>query len=235
MLFSSLEYFIFLPLVVVIYWLLPHRIRWAFLLLSSIIFLVSARVSYLFVVLAVIIINYISGFFLDPESKYKHRKLVFILTLVADLGILVFYKYFNFLNDNLSQILNLFGFHNPIPALSILLPLGISFYTFQAIGYSYDIYMGNQKPEKNPGLVATYILFFPKLIAGPVERSYKFIPQLYKSLDFDYNRTVPGLRLILWGLFKKIVIGDRLTIFVNHGFNNIQILPLEVQRFWALI
>jgi D-alanyl-lipoteichoic acid acyltransferase DltB (MBOAT superfamily) len=82
--------------------------------------------------------------------------------------------------------------------------------------------MGNQKPEKNPGLVATYILFFPKLIAGPVERSYKFIPQLYKSLDFDYNRTVRGFRLILWGLFKKIVIGDRLTIFVNHGFNNIR-------------
>jgi alginate O-acetyltransferase complex protein AlgI len=222
MLFASLEYFIFLPLVIVIYYLLPHRARWVFLLSGSIIFLVSAGVSNLFVVLIVTAISYVSGLLLDSDKKHEFKKLVFIITLVADIGILAFFKYFNFLNDNLSVFLNLFGVNNPIPGLSILLPLGISFYTFQAIGYAYDIYSGNQKAEKHPGVLATYILFFPKLIAGPVERAYNFIPQLYQKIDFDSQRIVPGLRLILWGLFKKMVIGNRLAIFVNYGFNNVR-------------
>src|SRR4030042_3213097 len=165
MLFASLEYFIFLPLVIVIYYLLPHRARWVFLLSGSIIFLVSAGVSNLFVVLIVTAISYVSGLLLDSDKKHEFKKLVFIITLVADIGILAFFKYFNFLNDNLSVFLNLFGVNNPIPGLSVLLPLGISFYTFQAIGYAYDIYSGNQKAEKHPGVLATYILFFPKLIA----------------------------------------------------------------------
>lgn len=222
MLFSSLEYFIFLPLVVIIYWLLPHKARWIMLLLSSILFLISARISNFFVVLLIILINYFSGLFLEPGSSYKYRKALFILTVTADIAVLVFFKYFNFLNDNFSVLLNLFRVDNPVPALNIILPLGISFYTFQAIGYSADIYLGNQKPERNPGIFAAFILFFPKIIAGPVERSYTFIPQLNKQIDFDYSGTIRGLRLILWGLFKKIVIGDRLAIFVNHGFNNVR-------------
>jgi alginate O-acetyltransferase complex protein AlgI len=222
MLFSSLEYFIFLPLVVIIYYIIPYRARWSFLLLSSLIFILSAGVNNLIVVLIVIAISYVSGLLLDPDKKNEYKKLVFILTLVADIGILVFFKYFNFLNYNLSAILGFAGLTNPVPALSLLLPLGISFYTFQAIGYSYDVYAGNQKTEKHPGILATYILFFPKLIAGPVERSYNFIPQIHRVSDFDYQRTIQGLRLILWGLFKKIVIGDRLAIYVNYGFNNIR-------------
>jgi D-alanyl-lipoteichoic acid acyltransferase DltB (MBOAT superfamily) len=222
MLFSSLQYFVFLPFVLLIYYLLPQSARWVFILLSSVFFLLCAGLSNLYVVFAVIIINYFSGLLLDSLKKRSLKKIVFITTITLDIGILAFFKYFNFLNDNFTIILNLVGLQNPIPALSLLLPLGISFYTFQAIGYTYDVYNGNQKAERNAGLFSAYLLFFPKFIAGPVERAYQFLPQLQQSIHFDYNRIVHGFRLILWGLFKKMVIGDRLAIFVNYGFNNVR-------------
>ncbi|HPH53740.1 MAG TPA: MBOAT family O-acyltransferase, partial [Bacteroidales bacterium] len=164
-------------------------------------------------------IDYFAGILIE-NSEGKRRKLFLILSLIANIGVLAVFKYHNFLNENLTFLMHGFGLSNPIPYLSIILPIGLSFYTFQAMSYTIEVYRGNQKAERHFGIFSLYIMFYPLLLAGPIERPYNLLPQLRIKQDFEYTRVVEGLRLMLWGLFKKLVIADRLAIYVNAVYNN---------------
>lgn len=143
-----------------------------------------------------------------------------LLSIVTNLSILCFFKYYNFLNENLGVLLHGAGYSDFLPYLKIALPIGLSFHTFQAMSYTIDIYRGRQRAERHFGIYALYIMFFPQLVAGPIERAGEMIHQFYEKHSFDFNRVVYGLQLILWGLFKKVVVADALAIYVNSVYNN---------------
>jgi alginate O-acetyltransferase complex protein AlgI len=166
-----------------------------------------------------IIIDYFAGIWLE-KTEGKKRKYFLVASLIANIGVLAVFKYYNFLNGNLSAVLNSFGYQNIIPNLSILLPIGLSFHTFQAMSYTIEVYRGNQKAEHNFGIYSLYVMFYPQLVAGPIERPQNLIHQFYEKHYFEFTRVVEGLKLMLWGLFKKIVIADRLAIYVNAVYNN---------------
>ena len=139
---------------------------------------------------------------------------------MANIGVLAFSKYYNFLNNNLSFLLHDLGLNNPIPYLSILLPIGLSFHTFQAMSYTIGVYRGHQKAERHFGIYALYVMFYPQLVAGPIERPQNLLHQFREKYDFDYDRVAEGLKLMLWGFLKKLVIADRLAVYVNAAYNN---------------
>ena len=167
-----------------------------------------------------IIIGYFAGIQLE-NNQGKKRKWFLTAGLIANIGVLAFFKYFNFLNDNLSFLIHGFGLNNPIPHLSIILPIGLSFHTFQEMSYLIEVYRGKQKAERHLGIFAVYVMFYPQLVAGPIERPQHLIHQFYERHYFDFKNLENGLKLILWGLFKKIVIADRLAIYVNAIYNNV--------------
>ena len=214
MLFNSIDFVIFFIVVTTVYFLIAHRYRWFLLLVSSCYFYMSFVPIYILILGFTIIIDYFAGIFLETSTG-KKRKLFLIGSLIANIGVLAVFKYYNFLNDNLSMLLHGAGYKNLIPYLSILLPIGLSFHTFQAMSYTIEVYRGNQKPERHFGIYALYVMFYPQLVAGPIERPQNLLHQFYDKHEFDYDRVVDGLKQMLWGLFKKIVIADRLAIYVN--------------------
>jgi len=151
--------------------------------------------------------------------KAKRRKFL-IISLVTNLGLLFSFKYFNFFNDSFTAVFQNFNIFFEISTFDVLLPVGISFYTFQTLSYSIDVYRGTKTPEKHLGIVALYVAFFPQLVAGPIERSTRLLPQLYRKNEFDYGRVTDGLKLVLWGMFQKVVIADRLALIVDQVYNN---------------
>ncbi len=165
-----------------------------------------------------IVVDYFAGIFI-AKSDGKRRKFFLILSIIANVGILGFFKYFNFLNDNVTGFLSIFNFQNPVPNNSFALPIGLSFHTFQAMSYTIEVYKGNQKVEKKFGIYALYVMFYPQLVAGPIERPQNIIHQFYTPQKFEYNRVIAGLQIMLWGFFKKIVIADRMAIYVNTVYN----------------
>jgi D-alanyl-lipoteichoic acid acyltransferase DltB (MBOAT superfamily) len=166
-----------------------------------------------------IVIDYFAGIFLET-TKGKKKKWFLIASLIANIGVLAIFKYYNFLNDNLTSLLHSIGNQNPIPYLSILLPIGLSFHTFQAMSYTIEVYRGKHKAEKHFGIYALYVMFYPQLVAGPIERPQNLLHQFYEKHYFDYQRVTDGLKLMVWGLFKKVVIADRLSIAVDTVYNN---------------
>lgn len=168
-----------------------------------------------------IVIDYFAGIFLE-ESHGKRKRIFLIASLIANIGVLAIFKYYNFINENFSFLLHGFGLENPIPYLSIILPIGLSFHTFQAMSYTIEVYRGHQKAERNFGIYALYVMFYPQLVAGPIERPQNLLHQFRAKYDFDYDRVTSGLRLMGWGLFKKVVIADRLAIVVDTVYNNPQ-------------
>lgn len=166
-----------------------------------------------------IVIDYFAGIYIE-KAEGKRRKLFLIFSLVANVGVLAVFKYYNFLNENFSVLLKGFALENPIPYLSILLPIGLSFHTFQAMSYTIEVYRGHQNAERHFGIYSLYVMFYPQLVAGPIERPQNLLHQFREKYDFDYDRVVEGLKLMLWGLFKKLVIADRLAIYVNTVYNN---------------
>lgn len=168
-----------------------------------------------------IVIDYFAGIFIENATG-KKRKLWLIASLVANISVLAIFKYYNFLNDNFSFLMHGFGLENPIPYLSILLPVGLSFHTFQAMSYTIEVYRGHEKAERHFGIYSLYVMFYPQLVAGPIERPQNLLYQFREKFDFDYARVTSGLRLMLWGLFKKVVIADRLAIIVDTVYNNPQ-------------
>jgi alginate O-acetyltransferase complex protein AlgI len=168
-----------------------------------------------------IIIDYFAGMWIE-NAQGKSRKLFLILSLIANVGVLVFFKYFNFLNHNLTLLLQEIGLNNQLPYLSILLPIGLSFHTFQAMSYTIEVYRGNHPAEKHFGIYALYVMFYPQLVAGPIERPQNILYQFREKHNFNYEQVTSGLKLAAWGLFKKVVIADRLSIVVDSVYNHPQ-------------
>lgn len=219
MLFNSFDFFIFFPIVTILYFLLPHKIRWFHLLISSCIFYMAYIPIYILILIITIIIDYFAGILIE-KAEGKNRKLFLLMSLFANIGILMFFKYYNFFIENVNFLLHVVKLNNNLPLLKILLPIGLSFHTFQAMSYTIEVYRGNQRAEKHFGIYALYVMFYPQLVAGPIERPQNILPQLHEKHYFNYDDAVAGLRLILWGLVKKVVVADRLAIMTDQIFSN---------------
>lgn len=222
MLFNSLEFILFFILVVAIYFILPYRFRWILLLSSSYYFYGSWNAKYLILIIISTLIDYFAGIMMGKNQIKKKRKKYLALSLIANLGMLFVFKYFNFFMGSINNVFGAFSLNFKGPSLKLLLPVGISFYTFQTLSYTFDVYRGKREAEKHLGLFATYVAFFPQLVAGPIESSTHLLPQFKKKYDFDYTRTTTGLKLMLWGMFKKIVVADKTAIIVNNIYNNVE-------------
>jgi D-alanyl-lipoteichoic acid acyltransferase DltB (MBOAT superfamily) len=189
------------------------------LLAASCYFYMAFIPVYILILGFTIVIDYFAGIWLEKTEGSK-RKYFLIASLIANIGVLAIFKYYNFLNNNLSVFLNALGYRNIIPDLSIILPIGLSFHTFQAMSYTIEVYRRTQKAEHHFGIYALYVMFYPQLVAGPIERPQNLLHQFYEKHYFEYERVVEGLKLMIWGLFMKIVIADRLAIYVNAVYNN---------------
>ena len=221
MLFNSLTFLVFFVVVTGLYFLLPHRFRWFLLLLASCFFYMFFKPVYILILFGTIIIDCYAGIKLEEIQDKKKKKFFLILSLIANIGVLVVFKYFNFINENISQVLVHVGVQNPIPFLKILLPIGLSFHTFQAMSYTIEVYRGNQKAERHFGIYALYVMFYPQLVAGPIERPQNILHQFRIQHNFEYANVSAGLKLMLWGFFKKLVIADRLAIGVDEVYNHL--------------
>jgi D-alanyl-lipoteichoic acid acyltransferase DltB (MBOAT superfamily) len=218
MAFISREFAIFFTIVAVVYFLLPNRVRWIWLLASSIYFYGAAEPVFVAQIIAAAFVTYYLGLRIQsaPDQAAKRSLLTLgICLLVANLAV---FKYTGFLNETFRDLFGYLGLSYPIPTISILLPIGISFYTFLLIGYLVDVFRGTQA-ERHLGIFSLYVLFFPKLIAGPIERTKNLLQQLHAPPDFKYEQAVFGLQLILWGVFKKAVIADRIAPHVDAIYN----------------
>ena len=219
MLFNSFHFVYFFLIVTTLYFILPYKQRWLLLLCSSIYFYMAFVPIYILILGFTIVIDYFAGILIEKESG-KKRKLYLVCSLIANIGVLCVFKYYNFINENFSFLLKGFGVDNQLPYLSILLPIGLSFHTFQAMSYTIEVYRNNQKAERHFGIYSLYVLFYPQLVAGPIERPQNLLHQFREKHDFAYDRVVAGLKQMLWGFFKKIVIADRLAVYVNAVYNN---------------
>ncbi len=176
--------------------------------------------EYILILGFTIIVDYFAAIWIEQETDAKRKQLFLILSLVANLGVLAAFKYYNFFNKNLSLATHYFGYKNPLLFLKIALPLGLSFHTFQAMSYTIEVYRGNYKAERHFGLYALYVMFYPQLVAGPIERPQQVLPQLKTPHRFEYDKVVSGLRLMLWGMFKKVVIADQISTAIDPIFDH---------------
>ncbi|MCL4138179.1 UNVERIFIED_CONTAM: hypothetical protein GTU68_064966 [Idotea baltica] len=220
MLFNSLHFLAFFPIVVTIYFLLAPKWRWVLLLLASYYFYMSWKAEYIVLIIISTLIDYFAANRMAKIPNRAGRKKYLYLSLLSNLGILFGFKYFNFFSDNVQSVIDQFSWTYSFPELSFLLPVGISFYTFQTLSYTIDVYYDRLKPEKHLGIFAVYVSFFPQLVAGPIERAGKLLPQFRETFHFNYDRIKLGCILMLWGFFKKIAIADRLAEFTNPVYNN---------------
>ncbi|MFH1642599.1 MAG: MBOAT family O-acyltransferase [Nanoarchaeota archaeon] len=220
MLFNSLHFLLFFPIVVIVYFSISHKYRWILLLISSYYFYMSWKAEYIILIMISTLIDYVSGIQIYNSKTQKRKKIYLVLSLLSNLGLLFVFKYLNFFSDSVRTLLQQFSIQlNPI-TLKVLLPVGISFYTFQTLSYTIDVYRGKIQPQRHLGIFAVYVSFFPQLVAGPIERAKNLLPQFFEKHYFDYKRITDGLKLMLWGFFKKVVIADRLSIIVNTIYNN---------------
>jgi D-alanyl-lipoteichoic acid acyltransferase DltB (MBOAT superfamily) len=168
-----------------------------------------------------IVIDYFAGIAIE-NAEGKKRRFYLIISLVANLGVLAVFKYYNFFIENINESAHAFGINGSLPLLTILLPVGLSFHTFQAMSYTIEVYRGNQAAERHFGIYSLYVMFYPQLVAGPIERPQNLLQQFREKHNFDYDQAVSGLKLIIWGMFKKIVIADRLAAYVDPVYNQPQ-------------
>ncbi len=237
MLFNSLQFLIFLPVVLAIYYIIPKPAKHLWLLAASYYFYMCWNAVYVLLMLLSTVVTYLCGLGLDaldrrelPDlRKLRLRRTVLWSSLVINLGILFFFKYFDFALDSLNALLIPAGFRLNRPAFDVLLPVGISFYTFQALGYTIDVYRGDIYAEKDFFRYALFVSFFPQLVAGPIERSKNLLKQLAVPKKFSYDNFREGLLLMLWGFFMKIVVADRLAIFVDTVYGQ------DYQNFGGVI
>lgn len=227
MLFNSYNFLIFFPIVVLIYFLIPHKIRYIWLLIASYYFYMCWNAKYALILLFSTVITYASGLLItrankiiDDKNKVKWKKIFVTLSFVINLSILFIFKYFGFAVENINKILTNLNMNILNPSFDVVLPVGISFYIFQALSYTVDVYREDVKAEKNFLKYALFVSFFPQLVAGPIERSKNLLNQMNEKHYFDAQRVKDGLLLMIWGGFQKIVIADRVAIVVNTVFNN---------------
>jgi D-alanyl-lipoteichoic acid acyltransferase DltB (MBOAT superfamily) len=219
MLFNSLHFLIFFPIVTALYFLLPHRFRWVLLLAASVYFYMVFRPVYILILVFTIFVDFTAGILIDSRGG-PERKRWLLASIFANVGILGFFKYYNFLNDSLRSVLGTASVHDPIPFLNIVLPIGLSFHVFQSMSYTIEVYRGRERAERNLGIFALYVMFYPQLVAGPIERPQNLLWQFQARHTFDYDQVVAGLQLMLWGFIKKVVVADRLAPFVNQVYDH---------------
>ncbi len=223
MLFNSINFAIFLPIVFILYWFATKRnfkLQNILLLVSSYFFYASWDYRFLFLLIFSTLLDYYTGIKIHEAENIKSKKFWLWLSISVNLGFLGVFKYYNFFAASLADGLSLLGLHTNFWSLQVILPVGISFYTFHGLSYVIDIYYNRIKPERNFIDYSVFVSFFPLLVAGPIERATHLLPQILKKREFDYSKAVDGLRQILWGLFKKIVIADNCAEFANTIFNN---------------
>lgn len=222
MLFNSLEFLIFFPIVCLGYFLIPHKYRWIWLLIASYIFYMGWNAAYALLLLFSTVVTWLTGIAVDRSAGTKRRKVFLALGITINLAILFVFKYFGFFMDTVYSVFGALGIAYTEIQFSLVLPVGISFYTFQAIGYCIDVYRKQTPVQRNFGKYALFVSFFPQLVAGPIERSNTLIPQFEEVHTFSSERTASGLRLMAWGFFKKIVIADTVCVAVNRVYNNVE-------------
>ena len=220
MIFNSIAFLLFFPVVCIVYFALPTiRLRNLFLLVASYYFYMNWEPVYALLLLASTGITYFAA---QGVAKYEnHKKLLLTIGIVLNLLILFFFKYFNFAADNVTALMEFFGVKISIPEFKVLLPVGISFYIFQAMGYMIDVYRKDIKPEKNFFTYALFVSFFPQLVAGPIERSNNLLPQFKQKHSFDYDNVMKGVNVMVWGYFMKLVLADRCGLYVDAIYNNV--------------
>ncbi len=222
MLFNSIDFAVFLPIVFGIYWLLRKKLQWQnlFVVIASYVFYGWWDWRFLSLIIFSTLVDYLVGLRMEKTSTKQNRKYLLILSLLTNLGLLGFFKYYNFFLDNFTTAFSFFGTEINGDSLDIVLPVGISFYTFQTLSYTIDIYRNNLKPTRDLLAFAAFVSFFPQLVAGPIERAVHLLPQFFNKRVFDYGLAVDGCRQILWGLFKKVVIADNCAYYVNMIFDS---------------
>ena len=228
MLFNSIDFLIFLPIVLVIYYIIPMKYKHIWLLISSYYFYMCWNAKYVLLIFVSTVITYLSGILIDKVEKTwpdvndigKYKKLILALSFVSNLGILFYFKYINFTLDIVTRILSKVNISMNVPVFDVILPVGISFYTFQALSYSVDVYRGEVAPEHDFFRYALFVSFFPQLVAGPIERSKNLLTQLREPRKFDFGYAFDGILLMLWGFFLKIVLADRIAIFVDTVYGD---------------
>lgn len=220
MLFNSFQFLLFFPIVTLLYFLTPGKYRWLLLLIASCIFYTAFIPVYILILFFTIVIDYYAGIMIS-KSEGKRRKWFLVMSIVANVLVLAVFKYYNFFIDNINEVLLSIGVQtHKLPFLDIILPIGLSFHTFQAMSYTIEVYRRNVLPEKHFGYYSLYVMFYPQLVAGPIERPQNILPQLHEHHKYDHGKMISGLRLMLWGLFKKVVIADRLSLMVDYVYNN---------------
>jgi alginate O-acetyltransferase complex protein AlgI len=222
MLFNSFTFLLFLPLVVFVYYILPgNGAKRIFLTLASIVFVLSANFLSLIVISTIAVANYFLAIQISENKKKNTTKIFFMIAVMINIGNLFFFKYYDFFNENLSSALGIINLKNPLPFVHVFLPLGISFYTFAVLGYLIDIRISTIKAEKNFFAFVNYVFFFPKLLAGPIDRSQTFLPQSHETKTVQWENFSIGGKLIIWGFFQKLVIADRIGIYVDAIYGNV--------------
>ena len=227
MLFNSIDFALFLPIVFILYWFVANKnikIQNLLIVIASYIFYGWWDWRFLFLIFCSTMVDYIIGFYLSNQNNRKIRKILLFISIAINLGILGFFKYYNFFLSSFTHVFTFFGVEIKANSLRIVLPVGISFYTFQTMSYTIDVYKRKIQATNDFIAFAAFVSFFPQLVAGPIERATNLLPQFLKKREFIYAQAVNGLRQMLWGLFKKIVIADNCARYVNMTFNNAESL-----------
>ena len=224
MLFNSLGFLFFLPIVFILYWAVPGKYRNAALLVISYYFYFSCSAAYTLILIATTCVTYFAGLGLDGCTDERKRRRILTAGVLVTAGILAFFKYFNFISVSITEFFNLFGLGLDEFTLKLVQPIGISFYTFQSISYIADVYKGKSRAERSPLIFALYISFFPQIISGPIARTNDLLPQLKavgENRKFNYENAAAGLRIMLWGYFKKLIVADTLGKYVDLIYANV--------------
>lgn len=219
MLFNSYQFLVFFLMTTAWFYAVKHRFRWPLLLLFSCYFYMVFVPKYILILFALILIDYFAGLVIEPAQGLR-RKIFLVISLVANIGMLSFFKYFNFAEMEAGRLFAWLGIGFQPSLLNVLLPIGLSFHTFQSISYTIEVYRGNYRAERHIGIYALYVLFYPQMVAGPIERPQNLLPQFHTPVIFHSMNVISGVELMLWGLFKKAVIADNLALIVDPAFQN---------------
>ncbi len=222
MVFTSFNFLIFFPILAVLYWITPSRFKWITLLAASYFFYINIKPVYAFLLAGVTLTTWLFTVLIAKTGNEQHKKLYLTINIILVLLPLFFFKYFGTFNNEVFTLMQAWNVRWPLPEMTLLLPIGISFYTFMAIGYTVDVYNEDIDVEKNPGILALFVSFFPLILSGPIERAGNMLPQFRKPPAFDYDLFVKGLKLALWGYFMKLVVAERLGMYVNAVYGNVE-------------
>jgi len=220
--FISFQFLIFFPIVTLLYFVIPHRYRWGWLLAASCYFYMVFIPVYIFILLFLILIDFFSGILIEKSESQRAKKRYLIVSIVSTCLVLFIFKYFNFFNGIFNNLANCLHLSYPIGIMDVILPIGLSFHTFQSLSYVIEVYRGNQKAERHFGIYALYVMFYPQLVAGPIERPQNLLHQFRENHFYEYQRVTDGLKLMVWGFFKKVVIANRLGFLVDLVYGNPQ-------------